>query len=118
MNSTSLRLAALAIVAASVASCAPIGRTVSPKWNETRCFLDLPELCVKLTNVETEGNCNFDVVQRQGGADTVLSSHAMIQRRGRVSVSFRSANYQLEVLSTVERVFESDEATFVLHDAR
>lgn len=110
-------LAPLALVASltALAGCLPVGRTVSLEWNETKCFLDVPELCVKLDNVETEGNCDFTVVARRDGVDTSLSSHARVDRGSRVPVSFAGSSYELEVYSTTERIVHNDEASFVLH---
>ena len=111
---TLLALAA-SLAVASLAGCLPVGRTVSTSWNETACFLDVPTLCVQLNNVETEGNCDFTVIARRDGVDTMVSTHTRINRGSRVPVSFSGANYEIEVYSTTEHVFESDEAGFVLH---
>ncbi len=101
-----------------VAGCLPVGRTVFPSSGETKCFLDVSTLCVRLVNVETEGNCDFEVLARRGETDETISTHMRVNRGARVPVSFNGASYEIEVQSTTERILHSDEAVFVLYGPR
>jgi hypothetical protein len=106
---------ALALASTLLGGCYPFGRTITPKSGDTECFLEPTGLCVKLTNVETEGNCNFEVIVRASGVDVTQSTHVRVNERARVPLSYLGRRYELEVANTIEHIVSSDEAIFVLH---